>query len=296
MSADHQSPYTVEQFTYALREAYATFNDKEKNLLYLLYVAPDHTARSSDLAHLMGETHHGPVNAYISKLAKKVMTPLGVTEKRLGESGYFWFMHIAGANPVGGGWSWTLFPELVRAIELTGVLREREVAPRVGYGITLEEYASALVHVTPNEREKTLLVDFVQVQDGESTAGELAEILGWKRPYVNRVFGGLAHRVATYLGVEPMLPVSPYRNRPEYWSVLTNGFNDPQRGFVWTLYSPFERAVREQTWFVENTGFSADVIPSERTYFEGAARQFSISVYERDPRARIEAIRHYGAQ
>lgn len=294
MPGPSASPYTVEQYLSVLTNSSIPFTDTELALLEFLYDAPDHGARASDLLYSLGYTNHGPVNAIMSRLAKRFYLVLGGDPPERHDDGRpFWFSYISWSYPVENGWKWILYPELVKAIEM---LEEQESHPQAPDAFEPDslDFEGVTETVVPTEKDKALLSTMLISHFGEATASELALSLGWHVATVNRVFGGYAHRVADKLGISRLLPLSPTRQKPEYWFTIARGENAESRGFIWFLREGFQREVKNTTWFGERASISPHRESEALTYLEGALYTTVTTAYERNPTARHACISHYG--
>jgi len=126
MKTPSPSSYSVEEFISVLATDFAEFGEQERRLLQILYELPDHRARFPDLARYLGYAEHGPVNTVFFRLIRRFYDRLGGTAPESYNGKPYWFSFLATGSVDRHGRTWTLRPELVEAIEQTGLFVNTE--------------------------------------------------------------------------------------------------------------------------------------------------------------------------
>ncbi len=163
--------------------------------------------------------------------------------------------------------------------------------------ISAEEYAFALRQIDLQPLQLDILRVLYAFPGHSGRALEIGRELGLHYLRVNRLFGGLGHDVARVLGIENEVQRTGRNGDPEWWSCLADG-EATKTGFIWTL-KPALIETLEAAGLVElkDFQFPEEVDDEEaKTFREGSVCTITVNAYERNPKARAECIRHYGAR
>jgi hypothetical protein len=120
------SPYSVEEYLSVLVSEYDKFGDLERRLLRIFYDLPNHRARFFDLARYLGYVEHGPVNQIFYRLTRRFYDRLGGMAPESYNGKPYWYSFLAIGDVDRHGRTWTLRPELVEAITLSGLFANGE--------------------------------------------------------------------------------------------------------------------------------------------------------------------------
>lgn len=116
MIYEYQTGVTKEDFKKALREK-NLLNDKQLELLSIIYQLERHEATASQLALLTNQSHHGTINLQFAQIAKKISKYIEKPPPIRSNGTNRWWAFLANTKAHEQYWFWILKPELVAAIE-----------------------------------------------------------------------------------------------------------------------------------------------------------------------------------
>ena len=163
---------------------------------------------------------------------------------------------------------------------------------------TVEQYKEVI-----SKRLSTRQIEILQTiyhrPNSSATAIELAEDLGYKGYQgANRQIGSIGQAIYEVTGVEPPTYMDRGTERNAYYY-----FVGDYRGPGWKLWDELKEALEQLDLVnekVTNAGYinrlPTEVLPFEesRLYKEGKVTEVFVNRYERNQKARIECIKHYG--
>lgn len=85
-------------------------------ILQVQYGSPERACRASRIACLAGLKHHGTVNAAYGRLGKRLAHAMGIERNHAG----WWTVLSSGRSLGQGRWTWRMYPEVAKALELLG--------------------------------------------------------------------------------------------------------------------------------------------------------------------------------
>lgn len=100
-----------------MREIEPTLPEQERELLRALYFAPSSGLRASDLAPLLGLSHHTVVNGLMGRIGKRFATIAGIepTKRRNGTNR--WWPFVADGEKRSTGFFWSMLANLRKALD-----------------------------------------------------------------------------------------------------------------------------------------------------------------------------------
>jgi predicted HNH restriction endonuclease len=163
---------------------------------------------------------------------------------------------------------------------------------------TIEEYQDVIANrLSPRQIE--ILQTIYHRPNSAATAIELAEDMGYKGfQGANRQIGAIGQAIYEHTGFEP--PVYESDNERFAYYYLVGDYNGPG----WKLWDELKEALENLNLVEEKItkdGY-AHRLPTEvqpfdekKLYTEGKVTEVFVNRYERNPEARTECIKHYGA-
>lgn len=92
--------------------------ESDLSILKLVYESRNHELRASEIASILGMSHHGPINLQISRFSKRVLARTGVPPSLSRRGRPRWWHVPFLAHREGGVSLWIMRPELVMALEI----------------------------------------------------------------------------------------------------------------------------------------------------------------------------------
>ena len=147
--------FTVADWTNVLLDHSLT-DDKLLILLTAMHSVPDHEAPASDLAQLVGYSHHAPLNALVSRFSKLIVAKYGIQPPlRADGSPRWWHIPFLGYDNKQGKFPWVLRPELSIALdELLGDKLPDHLFPEEVYSTPFYEGTVKSIRVNQYERNR----------------------------------------------------------------------------------------------------------------------------------------------
>jgi 5-methylcytosine-specific restriction protein A len=163
---------------------------------------------------------------------------------------------------------------------------------------TVEEYQDAIANRL-SRRQIEILQAIYHRPNSAATAIELAEDMNYQSYRgSNRQVGAIGQAIYEHTGVEP--PIYEENDERYAYYYLVGNYNGPG----WKLWDELKKAlenldlVGEKVTKADYTNrLPTEVLPFEEAKFykEGKVKEVFVNVYERNQKARIECIKHYGA-
>jgi len=161
---------------------------------------------------------------------------------------------------------------------------------------TKKEYVVALQNLSRqnkvNDLQRAILSAQYWAPNHTAGAAKLGKVVGCHWIVVNGQYGRLGHLIADEIGFKPnQREVGTYR----WWAVLAEGWNSPEKRFIWRMHTKVAQALEELGWVQrEVEHYSKVTVPDNLT--EGAVRQITVNSYERNPVARKKCLEHFGTK
>ncbi len=145
-----------------------------------------------------------------------------------------------------------------------------------------------------NETDLSIFQALYSFDGHKAYASQVGMLLGYrgKSPHapLNSEVGRYAKRIAKFYEVEF---TERSQRKYKYWDLFFNGWEEG-RYFVWQLKSEIADALKE----CKLTGelqYAEEIITEEKGMFtEGAKKTITVNSYERNPKARMLCIEHWG--
>lgn len=164
---------------------------------------------------------------------------------------------------------------------------------------TTEQYKDVIA-TSLSPRQIEILQTIYHRPNSAATAIELAEDMGYKSYRgSNRQIGAIGQIIYEQTGVEPPVYIDRGNERLAYF-YLVGDYNGPG----WKLWDELKEALVQLDLVndkVTNAGYTnrlpTEVQPFEESKFykEGKVTEVFVNRYERNQKARVECIKHYGA-
>ena len=140
-------------------------------------------------------------------------------------------------------------------------------------------------------RRNLLLAHYYSPQRS-CTAPQLASLAGVSHySTVNAQYGGLGRAFCETTKFEPQIRPE---GTPRWWGVWSRGYDHPD-GFVWIMHDNVAESLEQLGWVdADTTRLTAEELPHNVVYSEGARIQVACNAYERNRAARAACIEHYG--
>jgi 5-methylcytosine-specific restriction protein A len=153
--------------------------------------------------------------------------------------------------------------------------------------ISIEEYIKALKSL-PTKYSEILVFQF-QCPRHEVTAGQLARLMGYQNfPKANLSYGRAAHLVCDELNVK-----KPPNG--QWWPACSESHH---AGSGWLMRPNLIEAIMQLGWSREPQYQTIFISPEEQAtsekFVEGKTQLIAVNIFERNQRARIACLRHYG--
>ncbi|MDG1729986.1 MAG: HNH endonuclease [Algibacter sp.] len=146
-----------------------------------------------------------------------------------------------------------------------------------------------------NEMDMLMFQSLYSFQEQKAPASQIGLLMGYTGKNtagpLNLEIGRYAKRISEFYKIDF---TARSARKYKYWDLFFNGWED-EPFFIWQLRPELKKALEE----IEMTGEVqfAEEIPSDlvANLKEGHKKMISVNVYERNPRARAECIKHWKA-
>lgn len=163
---------------------------------------------------------------------------------------------------------------------------------------SVEQYQDAITNRL-SSRQIEILQTIYHHPNSAATAKELAEDLGYKGfQGSNRQVGAIGQAIYEHTGIEP--PIYEDRGERYAYFYLVGDYNGPG----WKLWEELKEALENLDLVEEKitkndytNRLPTEILPfdEKKLYKEGKITEVFVNRYERNPKARTECIKHYGA-
>src|SRR5690606_14944811 len=163
--------------------------------------------------------------------------------------------------------------------------------------ISREDYVEALHAIKLSDLQKRILSAIYWCPHHKADAKTLAALLDLPNyGPINSRYGNIGNKIAHFLQIQDKVLISPKRNEPEWWSVMSTGAFEAD-AFYWTLRPNFVLALESVGLIDKPHALEEffDIGETSLQLFEGKLRTVIANRYERNPVARKRCIEQYGA-
>lgn len=270
MIHNHKTSLTEEDFRNALSKISLTKN--EIRLLKTLYELPNHKATGLELKKLLNHESNGGINLTFSRIAKKISKKTNIYPSAKRKNGSFrWWSLLAIGEEHGDFFSWKLKEEFVSAIEKENIIDQNEE-------LKLEDIFPVIRRIIRQKNLSQLWVD----------RDEIAQKL---KEHIVSHYGNLYHAEDWRIG-----------SLVDWFSASFTKKNK----LIEPYLSEFERkrinkknskGLKRKIWAYRIKQFSLteEIDELEVKHVEGKVSKVIVNRYERDSKARLKCINHFGA-
>jgi len=146
---------TSEQYKVGLQKSGVTANAKYRDILCAQYAALGGKITATQLAQLLGERRWSVINLRYGEIGHKISDEIGVRPPLGSDKKFWWWNILSDGEPTAQGFVWSLWPELVEALEELGVVDLAETLFPEEIGIKVSEGSKSQVIVNRYERSAT---------------------------------------------------------------------------------------------------------------------------------------------